>query len=272
MKKGFLFYSALLLLPFAQVFALDTTFRVVTENIPLTKASSNSPASGEATDYVRRLLAEANIEDFELVFQPWRRAYREANHTPNTLIYPLARTEERESQFQWIIKLLPANYYLFRLAQREDLSLDNVEEAKHARIGVVNYSVYHEHLLKLGFSNIQVVNSSTQNIKKLMLGRIDYFVTSDSGIFPLCKRTGIDCNSLAPAALLDGASSGLYLAAAQNSDLQSLNSLKSAHFRLQVSGEYRRKFAMRFALLDEFRRRWPHIKTKLRKQALTDFH
>lgn len=236
----------------------NSPIRVVTENTPLTKTTEEEPGSGEATKFVERVLQEADL-NYELQVMPWRRGYRLATHTANLLIFPLARSMEREEKFHWVAKLFPASYYLFRLKSRDDLDVASLEEAKAYRIGVVNYSVYHEYLLNRGFANLQPVNSSGQNLKKLLLGRIDFFVTSDSGIFPLCQRTGVDCNLLQPTAMLEGAASGLYLAAGPGSDTAMLHRIKTAYDRLVTQGVHANFFAERVRLLEQFREHWPSL-------------
>ena len=125
-------------------------------------------------------------------------AYNEAASRANTLIFPLARSAQREPEFQWIGRLIPVNYYLFKDKNRDDISIHDLNAAREYRIGVVNYHVHHEFLLAKGFAYLQPVNSSSQNLRKAALGRIDLFPMSGGGLVSLCAQEQIDCSRFEP--------------------------------------------------------------------------
>lgn len=225
---------------------------IVTENIPITKASDAQPDGGEATRFVEALMQEAGLE-YQLRFVPWHRGYLMAQQIANTMIFPVARTEQREAEFQWVGKLIPVHYYLFRLKDRSDLRLQEFSDIAHHQIGVVNYHAHHEYLLRHNMQHLQPVNNSDQNIRKLLLNRIDFFPMSDTGIFPLCTRTEIDCGLLIPEIEMPNLSSGLYIAFSNSTSPAVVNRLKAAYERMVIRGDHASIFANRRALLKKFK-------------------
>lgn len=239
----------------APALAEEILIKVLTENTSITKASAQDPEGGEATRFVETLLQTAKIT-YDLQFVPWRRGYQQAKNSHNTLLFPLARTRERESSFHWVGELVPLRYYLFQLKNREDLILKGLDSARKYRIGVVNYHAHHEYLLHKGFKNLQPVNSYEQNIKKLLLHRIDFFPLSDGAIFPLCQRTQINCERLKPALPLDEIATGMYMAFGLDTDPTIIKLTTATYQKLLADGTHETIFAKRLASLKRFHESW----------------
>ena len=184
---------------------------VLTEPTPFTLLDTVNAGGGEATRFVKQVLDHAEI-GFDISYVPWKRSYRRALRTSDVLIYPIARTEHREKQFIWVGRIIPISYFLFKLKNRKDIQLDIITQAKNYSIGVVNDHAHHEYLIEKGLTNFQAVNSSEQNLRKLLLGRIDLFPLSSGGIKPLCTQLEIDCSQIVPVMALEDFSDGLYMA------------------------------------------------------------
>lgn len=91
-------------------FLLSTTGKaetlvIVTESSPpYHYLDDNGVVSGTVTKKVLELFASAGL-DAEIKLYPWARAYDQAKRNPNTFIFSLARTPERESSFHWIARV-----------------------------------------------------------------------------------------------------------------------------------------------------------------------
>jgi len=239
----------------SQLEAGEINIQLVTENTPITRVSLNSQKGGEATRFIQGVMDNADV-DYTLSYLPWRRAYHNARAAPNVVIFPLARTAAREAEFQWIGQLVPIKYYLFQLKARDDIDVQSLNDAKPYEIGVVNYHAHHELLLERKFAHLQPVNSSDQNIKKLLLGRIDFFSMSDGGIQPLCERTQIDCRKLKAAVELTGIAGGLYMALSNDSDPELARKLKLSFSQLVNDGTHAEIFSERLDRLENFSDTW----------------
>ncbi|MBU2280226.1 MAG: transporter substrate-binding domain-containing protein, partial [Gammaproteobacteria bacterium] len=78
--------------------------RVVLEVSPPHQTYENGKVAGLTTAVVEQMLQQAGLTPQYEVY-PWARAFRLAAGTPNVMIYNIARTPEREAQFEWIGKV-----------------------------------------------------------------------------------------------------------------------------------------------------------------------
>lgn len=231
---------------------------VYSETSTFTQVNELDQSGGEATRFVQGIIREGGFP-FEFQYLPWRRAYNRALEDENTVIFPIARSRQREQLFKWIGRLIPVDYYLFRLKSRDDIKIDSLEDAKAYRLGVVNFHVHHQFFLSQQFENLQTVNSNYQNLRKAVLGRIDIFPMSDGGILPICERRNIDCTQFIPILKLNEISGGLYVAASKQSDDGIVRELRASYQRLVESGEHQRAFRVRLEHINSFKRQWPQL-------------
>jgi polar amino acid transport system substrate-binding protein len=246
---------SLLLFP-QQARTEDPAVKLITEHSAFTQTSAKDDSGGEATDFVQRVLDNANISR-DLIYLPWRRAYHQGATEPNTLIFPLARTAQREEKFLWVGQLIPVNYYLFKLKSRADIQVKNLDDARPYSIGVVNYHVHHEYLLEQDFTGLQPVNGNAQNLKKALLGRIDLFPISDGGLIPVCERENIDCSQFEPVLKMKGISGGLYMAYSTSTDPVTVQSTAASYQQLLEQGVHAEIFRTRLDYIEQFNARWP---------------
>lgn len=233
----------------------DTSIVLLTEKSPLTLEAEGGKSGGEATRFSRAVINSAGL-DHELRYLPWRRAYLYASGAPNRLLYPLARTAEREAKFHWVGQLAPVHYYLVALKARDDIVVSELEDARAFRIGIVNYSALHEHLLTYRFEDLQPVNSNLQNVRKALLGRIDLFPISLGGLASVCRREQIDCNRFRPVLELADVSTGLYMAFSLGTEPDIVAAAREGHRRLIDDGTHQRIFDRRLSIIEEFQRSW----------------
>ena len=130
---------------------------------------------GLTVDLITLLLQRTGIEG-KFAMYPWARAYEMAQKEKDILIYQLTYTEERARLFQLIGPIVGDTDCLWKLKSRTDIVVNNLDEAKKYRIGVVRGYFVHTYLLQHGFEegkNLEPVHDDELNIKKLVSGRID---------------------------------------------------------------------------------------------------
>ncbi len=108
--------------------------RVVLEVSPPHQTLDNGKVGGLTTAVVAELLQQAGLSaSFELY--PWARAFKIAATAPDVLIYNMARTPEREAQFEWIGIVTRYKFGLLKLSQREDIQVSQLADIKHYVVG-----------------------------------------------------------------------------------------------------------------------------------------
>jgi polar amino acid transport system substrate-binding protein len=129
---------------------------------------------GYATDKLREALRRAGIA-YDIDLLPWPRAFANARGTASTCVYPTGRTPEREELFKWVGPVARTEWWLYGLARR-DFAIATLADARGLRIGAYNGDVRADYLKQHGFA-VDTVTNDDLNPRKLMLGRIDLWVT-----------------------------------------------------------------------------------------------
>jgi polar amino acid transport system substrate-binding protein len=74
-------------------------------------AGGTAEAPGIFTELMQELCSRS-AQDCRFRSVPWRRLQKEVAADPRAIVLNLARTEERESDFFWLLEVLPQNYVL----------------------------------------------------------------------------------------------------------------------------------------------------------------
>ena len=148
---------------------------------------------------------------------PWARAYRAARATPDALLYPVARTPEREDEFIWLGELVDYDVRLWRLADRRDIVLTSLADANGFSFGGLPDDAKTGYLQEQG---MRVSLQSNENILLTMLinGRIDLMPADRVSFLARLRRDGLDPANFAAAMALPAVSRPLYLAISRGAD------------------------------------------------------
>ena len=150
---------------------------VVTEVTPPLQSIEGEQVTGETTTTVRNILQQLQLQA-DFYAYPWARSYKLALERPNTLIYPLARTPEREGDFIWLQKILSLELQFVAL-KHQALTLNKLAEAKAYVTGVGRGDLAHQTLLKLGFEqgqNLLLKAGFVELVELLYAGKVDLIV------------------------------------------------------------------------------------------------
>ena len=130
---------------------------------------------GIGVDTVRELMSRAGI-DYTIALLPWKRAYTAALVRSDACVFSTTRTPDREALFKWIGPIGEADWVLMARADRK-LQLDSLDAARGYRIGTYNGDARDQYLRERGFKVDSAPNDRI-NLRKLMVGRIDFWAAS----------------------------------------------------------------------------------------------
>ena len=222
--------------------AAGQTLRVLTEEWPPFNFKTPEGASGVATEMARALLDDAGLAATP-EFMPWNRAYQIAQHTPNVLIFTLARRPERELQFEWVLKVSDRAMSLYRLKSRPEVKVSDLESAKQYRVGTgPKADTSTQFLLRSGFvpgQNLESVQSESadqSNLRKLIAGRIDLMVSHPLTIAFTAQAIRFDGFRVERVLTLPEKDSGYWIALSKKSAPELLERLRAAVVRLEKDG------------------------------------
>ncbi len=144
--------------------------KIMTEDWPPLNYRQGSTASGPAVDIVRSIQKKLDSRS-NIAILPWKRAYEDILVKPNTMLFSMVRTREREHLFKWVGPVAEKKY-AFYAKKGAGIHLNNIDEIRRYSIGVQNGGATQEYLRKNGFTKVEAITKVRQNLNKLLNGRI----------------------------------------------------------------------------------------------------
>ncbi len=219
--------------------AIQTTdLLVVTENLPPYNYQEGTAVKGVAAEVVQALLKEVGLQA-EIQVLSWVRAYLKALKRPNVLIFSIIRTPDRETLFHWVGKISTTQSYFFKLAAREDIQINRLDDARPYLIGTWREDVREQYLLSRGFIKQKQLDSSgnpQQNIRKLMIQRIDLVVDTELSFYYQLKQLNYSPNLFTKALKLEAVSLPFYIAFSKQTSPDLVASFRNALKRVKRKG------------------------------------
>ncbi|GAA5176241.1 ABC transporter substrate-binding protein [Niveibacterium umoris] len=169
---------------------------VMTEEVYPQSYLRNGEVVGTSTALVEQVLAEAGVA-YRLDMRAWAAVMQTAEARTPMLLYPLARTAEREAGFIWIGQLDTLEHRIYKLARRGDLQPRSLDELHGHMIGVVKRDARETFLLQNGFrpdAELLSIASGAQGLRLMLAGRLDYLPISPDGLAAACREENLDCS------------------------------------------------------------------------------
>lgn len=193
------FYLTTFLLGYTQFSHASVQLQVVTEEWPpFNYTNKEGRIVGRATLVVEQLLRDANIS-YEMHSYPWVRALQQAKKVPNTMIFSIFKTSEREEQFKWLCPLIESpKIFLFRLTSREDLANLTLSQLNKHSIAVIKNDVAFDFLQHHPQVHLDSSSLGVTNFRKLIAGRVDYMASTEFTMIENIKAQGLDAGIIVP--------------------------------------------------------------------------
>jgi polar amino acid transport system substrate-binding protein len=215
------------------------TFRFGGDDFAPFAYMNNGKVTGLSVDILRIILKELQIPDTIKIY-PWARVYRMALKNKNTLIFTVARTEERESLFKWLGPIAPGEMSLYKLKRRKDIKINNFEDAKRYITGtIIGYAVEKD-LLDMGFEhgkNLDSVSTDIQNFERLYINRIDLITSSDFVVAHTVKGTKYSLDDFEKVLVIDD-KYDFYYAFNKETDDEIVNRFQRVLDAMRADGRY----------------------------------
>lgn len=129
---------------------------------------------GPTIELVKELFALAGVP-YSIEVLPLKRALMMANTRPGTCVFPIERSQERETGLRWISPLVVSRYG-FYAAPGQSLNLQTLEDARPYSIASYLGSGVGEYLLSRGFKVVEV-SSAKLGPNMLVHKRFDLWVS-----------------------------------------------------------------------------------------------
>ena len=170
-------------------------------------------------------------------FSPWARAYKITLEEENTAVFMTVRNDKRENLFKWVGPLAPRAMWLYRLKERKDIQLKNLDDAQNYLIAGYKNSADTNYMQELGF-NVKVVTGQNLLTRMLVEKRVDLISSLELSMAARLKEQGLTYERVEKATLLDGRFD-YYLAINKQTDDAIINKLQAALDKIKKNGAYK---------------------------------
>jgi len=219
------------------------SIRIVTEDLPPFQVlNSDQSVNGAMVEVVELLLQEAQFEA-KIEIYPWARSYQLALNEPNTIIFSLLRDKMRENNFHWLGHLYSLKTYFAVLESRTDIEINDIDDAKNYRVGVIRKDLAEDYLLAKGFKpdkNLYISSVFSKLWKQLYNGRTDIVMTNSIVWRHELNSSRLDPDELKLIYQVPDFSSELYLAASLSTEQEIIEKLKMAYNRIKSDGRFQK--------------------------------
>lgn len=215
--------------------------RFVAENLPpFHYLDNNNQPRGALVDVVQAVLRESGLTG-EIQLEPLARALHDIQTQQNVFMFSLLKTEERSQDFVWVGQTYQAKAYLVGLADRPELKLLSLEQAKQFRVATIrgyhSETFLREHAFNEAQNLLLSVNSQ-QLWQQLFKGRSDLVLTNFIGLHQEIESSGFDANKVVPYFHIDHFPDQLFIAGNLSNDATVIARLRAALDKIKQSGEY----------------------------------
>ncbi|MHA7774935.1 substrate-binding periplasmic protein [Roseibium sp. M-1] len=152
-------------------------------------------AKGQTVDLLVQILRKVGSKQGreDIVVLPWARAYLQAQHEPNTVLFSTSRTPERERLFKWAGPILKFESYFIGKKER-NFRIQKSEDLHKYKVGVIIDSASALIAKRHGIpeANTTVNSQGIFNIKMLAADRIDFIPIQWENFERLAAEAGVD--------------------------------------------------------------------------------
>ncbi|WII73856.1 transporter substrate-binding domain-containing protein [Bdellovibrio sp. 22V] len=235
MAKALLFIF-IHLLASASLALPDNSLRIVTENWPPVTYEKEGQAQGMAVELAHLIQKEMGESD-PIEVLPWPRAYHVAKTRPNTLLFTVVRTPEREQLFTLLGPIANGEIAIYT-RRTADLSFSDLNYVKeNYSVAVHRGTAFHKVLEDNGYKKIVPVNSSISGLKMLMAGRVDMLCDDVLAIHRISEEAGYPYDAQKKVTSLQHSS--LYFAFSKNTDKDIIEKWKRSFEKIKKNGTYK---------------------------------
>lgn len=170
-------------LPGLPIDYMPGTIQIYTEACPpfsyYTGKDTTRKIEGASVDIVNEIQARTGHVN-KLNMSLWLDAYAVVQYLPNSALFNMTRTPEREAMFQWVGPISTSRSYFYTLAS-SGLTVSTIEQAKALQsIATPKGWFTHDYLIQNNFQNIVATAlTSTEAFQQLLNGEVQALLMTD---------------------------------------------------------------------------------------------
>lgn len=183
------------LLSFVALSASAAELRMLTDSHAPLQFQQGNELVGFGVDVVHELAARTG-DRVQVQQVPLLRALRGAASEPDTAVFTIMRSAEREAQYQWVGPLLELDVALYSENPRQSPILSLEQAGRAGRIVLPRKWLAYDYLHKQGLNNLYGVDTPEQMMRLLQMGRADLVAVDTLSVATLARQVGLQPSAL----------------------------------------------------------------------------
>jgi len=207
--------------------------QMYTEDYPPLTFEQDGRVTGLGTEIVREICRRLNTPENIRLLQ-WDNAYKLALLNPNTVLFTVEHTLERDPLFQWVGPL-GSNITQFYTRKGDKLKIESMDDAKKVeKIATCSSWFTEQELRRAGFTNLVSSPYPEENVRQLMQGEAQLSVFTDLTVPDLARMAGYSVEDLQPVYVVS--ESYFYIALSQGTPPETVQAWKEAYTQMKQDG------------------------------------
>jgi polar amino acid transport system substrate-binding protein len=169
--------------------------RYLTEEYPPFNYQHGRQVEGISVDLLRRIWQRTGTPGQPIELLPWARAYHELKLYPDTVLFAVAKTIDREPQFKWACPIVSTRYVLFA-PKASGITITTAADLNDYTIGTIRADVGEQALLSLIEERLNILSNVTMrpNLDLMDKGRVHMIAYDESAAAEMLTEFGRDPN------------------------------------------------------------------------------
>ena len=224
-----------LLLTLWQPAAHAQELQIFTEDWPPVSFGSGTKAEGMAVEVVQALQAHmGSNQPIQVV--PWARGYKALLEEPNTLLFTVGRSEEREKLMVLLGPIAISTTSLYTRKGNASRLQSLGDDIQKLKVGAYRSSIFADTARKKGFQNIEQAPTPQIIANMLLARRFDLWVEGSLVVSSVLKEIGHSVDEIEKVKVLD--SLELYLAFSSQTPASTIKAWEDALRWLKKEGHF----------------------------------
>ncbi|BDX05263.1 substrate-binding periplasmic protein [Planctobacterium marinum] len=240
LRRGALYGILCSVLLMAGKTAADEILFVAEQLPPIHFINSQKQADGFLVKLAQAAADRAGLPS-RVELMPQARAFEQSTSQSNVFMLSLLRSDTREKQFQWVGSVYETKAFLIGLAERSDIQLSSLEDAKSLVVGTVRGYFSEYWLRQRGFSDKHNLGLAVQYDHlwgMLFKGHVDLVLTNALSQNLEINKAGYKPEQVKRYLALPELTRELYIATGLNTNKKIVEQLSSGLESMKVDGTY----------------------------------
>jgi polar amino acid transport system substrate-binding protein len=205
------------------------------ENPPQNYRDPDGSITGSSLEMVESMIKGSTLAG-PVEYTSWTNAYNQILLAPNSMVFSMLRSNDRENLFHWVGPVCKKRY-CFYVGASTDYHIATVDDARRMRsVGTVTGWASEKELLDLGFNNVVTWGTPQEVFQKLMDGDIPCIVLNDISMRQIAAETGHPPKDYRMEVILSEGQT--YLAFSKDTDTAYVTAWENAYNSLVSTGKF----------------------------------